>query len=490
MFGSAWLPAALICSVGVALAADSHVSVLSSVAEFDAFRSKQAGFAVLVYAPWCGHSRALLPEFEKAAASGTTAFAKVDGTEAEALATKLDVKGYPTLLFVHRGDGFPLEYDGQRTEASISKWVKSMLSPSVQQLPSVGMVKAFTKGKPVALVLFVADASAPEAEAMYGVAASANLPCATSTASPAELGLSALTAPSFVAFTSHAEPAVMDSSTALTHASMLRFGKMHALPALVTYTSQLEEALFSAEVGLHLLYFHSADLDSATTASLQAAGEQLRGDAIVATIAVGSHGEVAAFFDVGASSQLPTPSLMGFSLANGTKFAFKGTMDAASVVSFARDASAGLIAPHLRSQPEPSSSGPLVELVGSTFARVAHDPTKHVLVQFYSPGCGHCEKLKPVYQSVAAKLADLEDIIVAQMDATANDVLGFEPEGFPTIVLYPKENKGGVEYDGSRDAHDLIQFVKDARAGRNHIGGLSESSIEPPDEDDGYRVEL
>jgi thiol-disulfide isomerase/thioredoxin len=62
---------------------------------------------------------------------------------------------------------------------------------------------------------------------------------------------------------------------------------------------------------------------------------------------------------------------------------------------------------HLRSQPEPAPetapSGPLVELVGSSFARVAFDPKKDVLVQFYSPTCGHCAKLKPVYAKVAAK---------------------------------------------------------------------------------------
>jgi thioredoxin-like negative regulator of GroEL len=62
---------------------------------------------------------------------------------------------------------------------------------------------------------------------------------------------------------------------------------------------------------------------------------------------------------------------------------------------------------HLRSQPEPAPetapSGPLVELVGSSFARVAFDPAKDVLVQFYSPTCGHCAKLKPVYEKVAAK---------------------------------------------------------------------------------------
>ncbi len=81
---------------------------------------------------------------------------------------------------------------------------------------------------------------------------------------------------------------------------------------------------------------------------------------------------------------------------------------------------------------------------------------------------------------------------------------GVDPEGFPTILLYPKGNKKGIEYDGSRDAHDMIQFVRDARAGRNFIGGLPPHEAKSyradgaaqgggdgdGDEDDGYRVEL
>ena len=81
-------------------------------------------------------------------------------------------------------------------------------------------------------------------------------------------------------------------------------------------------------------------------------------------------------------------------------------------------------------------------------------------------------------------------MVVAQMDAIANDVPGLEPEGFPTIIMYPKGNKRGVEYDGSRDSHDLVQFIKDVREGKNFIGGLGEAETGVLDEDDGYHVEL
>ena len=49
----------------------------------------------------------------------------------------------------------------------------------------------------------------------------------------------------------------------------------------------------------------------------------------------------------------------------------------------------------------------------------------------------------------------------------------------------------GIEYDGSRDAHDLVQFVNDARAGKNLVGGPAPLRVDgSPDEDEGYRVEL
>ena len=39
------------------------------------------------------------------------------------------------------------------------------------------------------------------------------------------------------------------------------------------------------------------------------------------------------------------------------------------------------------------------------------------------------------------RFADDESMVVAQIDAVANDVPGLEPEGYPTIVLYSKANK-------------------------------------------------
>ena len=55
--------------------------------------------------------------------------------------------------------------------------------------------------------------------------------------------------------------------------------------------------------------------------------------------------------------------------------------------------------------------------------------------------CRHCRKLAPVYASLAAKLADDADIVIAQIDGEANDVPGMVPEGFPTIIFFPKARR-------------------------------------------------
>ena len=95
-----------------------------------------------------------------------------------------------------------------------------------------------------------------------------------------------------------------------------------------------------------------------------------------------------------------------------------------------------------------------------------------------------------MYERVAKHFADDDEVVVAQIDAIANDVIGVEPAGYPTLIMYTPGRPRGVEYDGSRDEWDMIQFVKDVRAGRNHVGGLPPTGEFEPDEDDGYRVEL
>lgn len=85
--------------------------------------------------------------------------------------------------------------------------------------------------------------------------------------------------------------------------------------------------------------------------------------------------------------------------------------------------------------------------MAENFDSIVNDDGKDVLIEFYAPWCGHCKNLEPKYKELGEKvgaagaeftfrtanetvslsllllqLANNPNIIIAKMDATANDV--------------------------------------------------------------------
>jgi len=83
-----------------------------------------------------------------------------------------------------------------------------------------------------------------------------------------------------------------------------------------------------------------------------------------------------------------------------------------------------------------------------------------VFVKYYAPWCGHCKKLAPVWDELAETLSSVDNLVIAKMDATANEADGVNVKSFPTLKLWKKDTNKLVDYSGARDFETLAHFVR------------------------------
>jgi len=120
-----------------------------------------------------------------------------------------------------------------------------------------------------------------------------------------------------------------------------------------------------------------------------------------------------------------------------------------------------------------------IVLDNDNFDRIALDPAKNVLVEFYAPWCGHCKNLAPTYEKVAQTFKDEPNCKVAKVDADSEKGLAsrFGVSGYPTIKFFSKSNKEGEKYEGGRSEQDFIDYLNN-KCGTNRVsgGGINEQA--------------
>jgi protein disulfide-isomerase A1 len=438
------------------------------------------------YAPWCGHCKALAPEYVKAAAALKEAgseikLAKVDATEEPSLGERFQVKGYPTIKFFRGGK--PTEYGGGRTGDEIVAWLNKKTGPPAASLTTVDEAKAAIAKQEVTVVGFFKDQSSAAAKAFLEVAAETDDAVFALTASDAVFDEYKVSHDSVVLFKSFDEGRA-DLTSDISVQSIKDFIAAHRMPLVTEFSQETAQKIFGGDIKTHMLLFVSRKsnkfgqlLDVFKSVAPDFKGKVLF---IYINIDETDNERILEFFGL---KKADCPSYRYIQLgADMVKYRpeTKDPITTEVVKAFVQDILDGKRKPHLNTEevPDDWDAKPVKVLVGKNFDSVARDRTKNVLVEFYAPWCGHCKTLAPIWDELGEKFKGSSDIVVAKMDSTANELSDIKVTGFPTIKYFPKDSDEVVDYNGERTLVALSKFLESG--GKD--GGPSEEDTEDIEE--------
>lgn len=111
---------------------------------------------------------------------------------------------------------------------------------------------------------------------------------------------------------------------------------------------------------------------------------------------------------------------------SGLRFLMQGDVTEKNIKKFLAEFQENKLEPFLRSEPEPEdNSGPVKVIVGTTFDSQVRNAGHWVFLEAYAPWCGHCKKLKPVWEDLGLAFDGSEGkskVVIANVDATVNDL--------------------------------------------------------------------
>jgi len=435
---------------------------------FDDAISSNEFILVEFYAPWCGHCKALAPEYAKAAGilaenDSPIKLGKLDATENGAVAEKFEVKGYPTLKFFKNGK--PMEYGGGRTADTIVSWLEKKTGPPAKTLASLDEAKEFVAGKSVAIIGFFDDETTDAAKAFLAAAGSLD-DFQFGISSAADVRAEYKVEGEAVVLIKDFDDGRADLTEGLTEEAITAFISAESLPLVVDFNHETAQKIFSGEIKSHLLMFLSfkAEGHDEKVTLLKEIATENKGKILVVTINTDEedHKRILEFFGI-VDSELPTfrAIKLGEDMA---KFKPENdVIESANVKAFVGDFLDGKLKQHLMSEevPEDWDATGVKVLVGKNFQEVAMNPEKDVLVEFYAPWCGHCKQLTPIWDKLGEKYADDAKIVIAKMDSTANELEDIKVQGFPTIKLFKSGSNEVVDYNGERTEAGFSKFLEE-----------------------------
>lgn len=429
---------------------------------FDAYVNKESIAIIEFFAPWCGHCKALAPEYEIVATKlkGTIGVAKVDCTVEKDLCARFGIQGFPSLK-IFRGPDSASDYKGGRKADDIIDIMKRQALPAVVELESA-KVKEFSTSDKVVVIGVFSSKDSNEAKAFNAVANNMRDKFSFGiTTDKSSLSNHKVSDPGVILFKKFDEKVnVFDGS--VSEKALKQFIEDKATPNMDDVGPDNFESYVNKKLPLLYLFVSTDEERKSAGAEVEPLAKEYKGKISFVYLDAskfGGHAE-----SVNLKEQWPALGMAD--MVKNTKYPFDQSkkIEKSAVKAWLDKYLAGTLEPSYKSEPIPESNdAPVKVVVNKNYASIVKDTSKDVFIEYYAPWCGHCKKLAPIWEEFAESIGT-ENIVVAKMDATANDLPAdtpFQVSGFPTLKLFQAKTGKVINYEGDRSLASLIAFVKE-----------------------------
>ncbi|KCV70239.1 hypothetical protein H696_02569 [Fonticula alba] len=445
-----------------AIAAASDVVDLNKDNFDSVVNAEGATSMVEFFAPWCGHCKQLAPKYEEAATKlkGIATIAKVDCTEQTELCQKHGIRGYPTLkVFRNKGDSV-VDYSGAREVDALVSFMKKQVLPAVSTFEKADELTKFIEDDRVVVVGFFEEGDAKAAN-FKNVAEKLREKMSFASTTSADLAKAhGVTAPAVVLFKKFDEGKNILQGSDFSVDTVQKFVSDNSVALMEDLNQSNYQHFASSPLPMAVLFVTTDEHRATLGKGVEAIAKELKGKMNFVYLDATKYGAFAEALNL--KQEFPAFAIQG---QKGAKFPLSqdAAITAEAIGKLAKGMLDGSVTPTLKSEPIPEKQeGPITVVVGKTYDSIVNEKGKDVLVQFYAPWCGHCKNLIPIYDELAGDLKSNSNIVIAKMDATANDLpldAGFEIHGFPTIKLVTADGKV-VDFNGERTVEGFKKFIE------------------------------
>lgn len=450
----------------LAVVSADEVVITANKDNFESIIAADELTLVKFYAPWCGHCKKMAQGFIEAAEElkGKAVLVDLDATVEKDLASKYEVRGFPTLKLFQKGEVLS-DYNGDRTKKSLIEYIERSLLPSITECEDSDAVSAFvkeSKDKSRHMVFAAAPAS-PSKYKKISLSIREAVPDTVSFASVSDPALLKDVAGADVAadsiFLVNSDGEVKNFSG--TSEELENWIKVATLPVFTELSRENAQVYTENDLPIFLLFQDPDKKDKDINDAVTAIAKEFSGSGSIAFVWINSV-ELKSFAEhVGVADM--SPGIAIYEFKSDTKYIFNEEYSSESLHAWVKKFIAKEVEPSVKSEEIPEKNDePVKVVVGKSWEAIVEDEEKDVLIEQYAPWCGHCKKLAPILDELAEGLKDVKTLVIAKMDATQNDApKEYKARGYPTLHFFPAGSKKGVAYEAGRTKEDFVKFFKE-----------------------------